>query len=164
MKSIEELEDKLVSELYDSLDSIRANSQETGYYNKWMGRTSAFLAALLDSLMSAQTAEWRISGKWIDDSLLTDVERDGDHLAIEGIMIWGKGGTTEQWTEPFYFEIELDLHEKGYNEYIFLFGDQDKSEVDYDYFSLHRHIWDGDQRRWKYFINSSEDNLANDLN
>ena len=154
MMSIEELEDNLVSELHDSLDGIRAYGQETDYYNECMGDTSVLLAVLLDSLMNAQVAEWRGSGKWIDDSLLTDVERDGDHLAIEGIMIWGIGGTTEQWTEPFYFEIELDVLKKGYNEYIFLFGDQDKSEVDYGYFSLHRHFWDGDQRRWKYYINS----------
>ena len=156
MKSINELEKLLVSELWDSLDSVRHSEGRPDYYNELMGNTSGLLAAILDSWLKNKDKDWASSGKWMDDSLLTDVELDNNHIEIRGVMISGKGGITEQWTDPFYFEIDLNPAESASNEYVFLFGDRDKPGVSYDTFRFNRDAWNGKETKWKYVINSGE--------
>ena len=154
MKPIEELEELLVAELYDSLDLVRRAGTGPDY-NELMGATADLLGAVLQSLLKQQVAEWS-SDKWIDGSLLHEVELDNNHLAIEGVMVWGRDAK-EQWTEPFYFEIALDPLQEWYKEYVFLYGDQDKTKSGFD---IHPYTWNGDQRRWKYYIFSGDKSIA----
>ena len=155
MKSIEELEEMLVAELYDSLDVLRRAGPDSSY-TKLMGSTGELLSYILQAVLERQVAEWSKTGKWTDGSLLHDVELDNNHLAIEGIMFWGRH-TSEQWTDPFYFEIELDPLQKWYTEYVFLFGDQDKIEENFD---PRPYKWKRDQRKWKYYIFSADKSIT----
>ena len=71
-------------------------------------------------------------------------------------MIWGVNDTTEQWTEPFIFEIELTKDEVSYRDFTFLFGDLDNSEISYEDFRDNRDYWTDNNRNWKYIIKSKE--------
>ena len=42
----------------------------------------------------------------MDDSLLREFELKANTVIISGVMIWGIDGTTEQWTDPFHFELD----------------------------------------------------------
>lgn len=62
------------------------------------------------------------------------------------------GGTTEQWTAPFLFEVALKNYQVDFSRYLFLFGDMDKEAVSYTKFNKKRSIWDQDDRDWQYII------------
>ena len=157
MKSIKEIETLLKSELNQHLDKIKSNSI-LDCFNDKLEDTSFILAGLLNMLLKNNNPNWK--EKWIDDSLITKVKFDNDKISIWGIMIWGKDDTTEQWTEPFYFET----FSSNFKQYFFLFGDLDCPEIRYEEFNQNRNFWDlcfysNDQwipfeRKWKYQITS----------
>jgi hypothetical protein len=151
MKQLEEIEQMLISEIHSNIDKIEILECNLEHYNEILGDTSFLLASILNSLLNSNE-DWD-SKKWIDDSLLTEVKLDGNKLSIWGIMIWGIENTTEQWTDPFYFEIKLKQNTLGFNEYTFLFCDLDKSEISYEDFSMNRNYWNPTERNWKYIIN-----------
>ena len=158
MKSIEEIQEMLVLELWNCLSSVRSVKSDLIYYNKIMGDTSFLLAGLLNSLLKSKD-DWD-SNKWIDDSLLTKVKLYQNKLLIWGVMIWSVENVTAQWTDPFYFEIELDQVKKAFNKYTFLFSDLNKPEISYESFSQNRNYWEAfDGRDWKYIINQKNRSL-----
>lgn len=129
MKSEEEIQTMLVSELQNNLNRIKSINKSLEYYNEILGDTSYLLAGLLEALLKNKFKDWNFR-KWMDDSLITKISMNEDKLSIWGVMIWGLEGVTEQWTEPFYFEIELK--QNGFNKYIFLFSDLDNPEISYE--------------------------------
>ena len=152
MKSVEEIQVMLVSELWNCLSRIKSIRLGLDYYNEIMGDTSFLLAGLLGSLLSSK-GDWDYN-KWMDDSLLAKVKLNENKLSIWGVMIWGIENTTEQWTDPFYFEIELNQTEPDFKEYTFLFSDLNKSEIPYEEFSENRNYWEpSNEREWEYVIN-----------
>jgi hypothetical protein len=151
MKSIEEIQVMLVNELWSCLDKIKPMKSGVDYYNEILGDTSFLLAGLLGALLKLRE-DWD-SKKWLDDSLLTDVKLDKNRLSIWGVIIWGIENTTEQWTDPFYFGIELGNSESDFNEYTFLLGDLNKPEISYEEFGMNRNYWKQTERDWKYIIN-----------
>lgn len=122
------------------------------YYNEIFGDSSFLLAGLLASLLK-HTGDWE-SERWIDDSLFMKVELNQNRLLIWGVIIWGVEGTTDQWTDPFYFEIELGENKHCFNEYTFYFSDLEKPEISYEEFCAHGDYWKPfDEINWKYVLN-----------
>jgi len=155
MKTIEEILEMLVHELINHLYKIKSINSMSTYHNEVLGDTSVLLAGLLGLLLKKNYNEWDRE-KWMDDSLITKINMQNNKLKIEGIMIWGKVNTTEQWTDPFSFEIEL-LKDKGcFKEFNFLFCDLERPEITYEDFRDDRDHWAGKNRKWRYIINSNE--------
>ena len=159
MKSIEELQQMLFSEINDCLYAVDP-AIELDYYNEVMGDVSFLLAGVLELNLKTSCENWD-ADKWIDDSLLTKVSVDGNKVSIWGVMIWGRMHTTEQWTDPFYFEAILnDIS----IEYTFMFGEEQALEVTYGAFNQDRNMWDRgfysnrdwkpSERNWEFIINS----------
>ncbi|SEK63699.1 hypothetical protein SAMN05421740_102296 [Parapedobacter koreensis] len=146
----------LVHELNNHLDKIKSiNPISVYYYNEILGDTSFLIVGLLESLLKESCSEWG-EKKWIDDSLITNVIVQNNKLKIEGVIIWGKMDITEQWTDPFSFEIELLRDEISFKEFTFLFCDLDNPEITYEDFRDNRDYWVRTNRKWKYVINSNE--------
>ncbi len=157
MKSLEEIELLLEANLNHYLPIISSIPQQTRYYNQYLDMTSAILVRLLDLHLREDKEEWA-PGKLMDDALLTDIILTDTSLSIEGIAIWGVGGgITEQWTEPFLFEVAIHNNKVDFTSYSFLFGDDGKPAVPYSYFSNHRHIWEKTERYWRYKISTREE-------
>lgn len=158
MKSIGQLEEMLTLELCDSLNKINPNTK-LDYYNEVFGDTSVILARLFDLRLQERVSEWGAM-RWIDDSLLTKVVLSDKRLSIWGIIIWGKEGTTSQWTDPFYFEASLDQASCQMPDYSLMVGDLDLTSITYEDFNNSRGVWDQDyysnvkwnpcERNWKY--------------
>lgn len=131
--------------------SILLHHTPMRYYNELLDGASSILAALLEALLHEQDEEWA-GAKWVDDSLLTQVSVDGDVVCIAGMMIWGRGGATEQWVDPFFFEISLADH----SDYKCWLGDEKAEEVTYRYYSLHRERYErpADEIEWKMFFSN----------
>ena len=149
-KSAEEIQNMLAEELWSHSSEIKSINSELLYYNEILGDTSFLLANLLSTLLKS-TDSWS-PNKWIDDALLTQVKWGNQKLSIWGVMIWGIENSTDQWTEPFYFEIELTPAWQSFEKYTFLFGDSDKSEISYEDFSLNRNYWGHCKGNWRYTI------------
>lgn len=47
------------------------------------------------------------NGAWIDDIVNRQITVSVGHIEIRGLMVWGRGGTTEQWCEPFFARIDV---------------------------------------------------------
>src|SRR5581483_10642951 len=161
MKSINQIEQLLISTLSGHLDKINSDGNVV-YFNERLEGTSAILAGLLGKLLEERFEDWRLSRKWIDDSLLTKVKLTGNKISIWGIMIWGKENILKQWTAPFYFELIFSKNFSGFTLYTFLFTDADNQEMIYEEFREHRDMWDRNfysnnlwdpyERSWKYVI------------
>lgn len=82
--------------------------------------------------------------KWIDDTLIHKLRIIGDNVHIWGVVIWGKGGTTEQWTDPIYTEIQLDVRAKHISDMQILFADADYAEISFSRFTNKRTYWDAE--------------------
>lgn len=141
MKSIKRILTMLVYELVKDLERIKSIDKELVYYNEILGDTSFLLAGLLELLLKKNFGEWD-SSKWIDDSLITSVAMQNEKMNIEGIMIWGRENTTEQWTDPFSFEIELLMDEVSFKRFTFLFCDLNNHEISYEKFKVNRKYWE----------------------
>lgn len=149
--SVEEIQAMLIDELRSYLSQIKFIDSRLTYYNEVLGDTSFLLACLLGALLKLRN-DWD-SNKWVDDALLTEVKLSQYNLSIWGVMIWGIEDTTQQWTAPFCFEIELSENEEGFNEYTFLFCDGSKPAISYEEFNLQRNYWNSHERDWKYILN-----------
>jgi len=156
MKPSKEILVALVDELTKHLEVIKAFKSKPLYYNEILGDTSFLLAGLLGSLLKKKYTEWNRK-KWIDDSLITNVLVQKNKLVIEGVIIWGIENTTEQWTDPFLFEVELSKGKIVLKRFIFLFCDLVEPEISYEKFKVTRDYWQKkSERNWKYEINSDE--------
>lgn len=155
MKPIKDILNMLVSEITKCLDKIKFIDESPIYYNEQLGDTSFLLAGLLESLLKEKDKEWK-SEKWMDDSLITGIVLQNNAVKINGVIIWGRENTTEQWTDPFSFEIELLENKKSYKEFVFLFCDLDTPEIAYEEFKNDRNYWTRIDRTWKYVIRSNE--------
>src|SRR5690606_23939058 len=155
MKNIKEIFIMLVNELTDHIDEIKSITRTSLYFNEILGDTSFLLAGLLEALLKKNFDGWD-NGKWFDDCLISKVLLQNDKLEIYGVMIWGQNDTTEQWTEPFVFELELPNEAMNYRDFTFLFGDLDNAEITYEDFRFNRDYWTDSKRNWKYIIKSKE--------
>ncbi|WP_326982724.1 hypothetical protein VUJ46_21630 [Chryseobacterium sp. MYb264] len=115
------------------------------YYNESLGDTSFLLAGLLYSLTKEDSNIDKTI--WIDDSLITKVNRVDNIILIEGIMIWGKNNTTEQWVDPFKFKMNFN---SNFIDLIFLFKDSDLSEISYENFRDNRDYYSNEIESWKH--------------
>ncbi|PSK88170.1 hypothetical protein B0I18_11564 [Taibaiella chishuiensis] len=160
MKSISELEEILVAGLGIYRDK-RNTLSAVASCNEQLDGVSVTLAALLHRLLLDQYDDWP-KHRWIDDSLLHKVLVAGNTVSIWGVMIWGDGGTTEQYTDPFYVELTCRPDLSGFTRYTFLFADVDNPAITYTCFNNNRWYWDKDfysdvtwpvtERDWKYSI------------
>jgi hypothetical protein len=153
MKSINEILIMLVGELSKHFDKIKSIKTRLIHYNEILGDTSFIIAGLLESLLKTYYSDWD-NKKWIDDSLIKNVIIQKDKLIILGIMIWGRENTTQQWTDPFYFEIELIEYKSSYKNFIFLFGDLNTGDLSYEEFKSNPSYWDVRDKNWMYIIHS----------
>ncbi len=151
MRQLTNIQDALIKVLYKHLDNIRSITEKgrERYYNDLLGNTSAILAALLDILLNQE--DDHDSTVWFDDSLLTSVKLAQNTVSISGIMIFGRTGTTEQWTGPFLFKIELK-GDDDFSEYVFFFDDLRKREISYEKFRMNTNYWDDTEIDWRYII------------
>ena len=159
MKSSKELQSMLLSEICNNLIAIE-KERELDCYNQILGDTSFLLSGILENELDSITS-WNPLN-WIDDSLIHKVKIDEYKVRLWGVMIWGKNGTTKQWTDPFYSEFLIDCEDTTLQKLTILFGDEMLEEVTYEMFSKNRSYWDGDyysnsqwdpsERNWKYFV------------
>lgn len=154
MKPIKDIISMLVNELINHIDKIDSKRIIQIYYNDILGDTSFLLAGLLESLLKKNYSDWS-NKKWIDDSLITKVDLRNDILKISGVMIWGIENKTEQWTEPFLFEITLVKQKASFKEFTFLFGDLNFQALIYESYKDNTDYWKNTDRNWKYIINSN---------
>lgn len=155
MKSIKEIALMLGEVLADHLKNVKTDKSNSGYFNELLGDTSFLLAGLLYSVLKSKYRDWR-EDKWIDDSLLTDVRVKESGVTIEGIMIIGRQGTSQQWVAPFVFTINLvEGVEIDTNSFSFLFGTADDRHVSYEDFIGRSEVFDlSSNKDWKYKIYS----------
>ncbi|MEM6737678.1 MAG: hypothetical protein AAF620_16565, partial [Bacteroidota bacterium] len=153
-----EIQLMLVDELWNCLNSIKSMKSKLDYYNEMLGDTSFLLAGLLGMLLKLR-GDWDLK-KWLDDSLIIGVKLNKSKLSIWGVMIWGMENTTEQWTDPFYFEIELGNEQPDFNEYTFMISDLDNPEIPYEEFRMNRNYWGQTERNWKYVINQKVNDVS----
>ncbi len=151
MKKLKEIESMLVVELQNNLENVPNLDDHLIYYNDVLGDSSFLLAALLSQLVEKEN-DWNLE-RWIDDSLLTEINLTDNKLSIKGVMIWGIENSTEQWTDPFYFEIVFTEDTPNFKEYTFLFCDIDTPEISYEEFNDNRNYWENGFRNWKYILN-----------
>lgn len=151
MRSINEIRKMLLAELYRTKENLKQGKGDFKYLNEMMGDTSFLLAGLLNSHLKNEFEEWNCE-RWIDDSLIEDVEINGGLLRISGIVVWGIEDRKEQWVEPFLFEIELKLKVTGFSQYTLFSGDLNLGEISYDDFKNDRKYWSRSKRDWKYII------------
>ncbi|MCS3533014.1 hypothetical protein [Chryseobacterium sp. JUb7] len=150
MKSTNEIAEILLEELQDKINKI--NLKDTIYYNEFLGDTSFLLAGLLYSLIKEDS---NIDNTiWIDDSLITKVNRFDNIILIEGIMIWGKDNTTEQWVDPFKFNMNFN---NNFIDFTFLFKDLDLNEISYESFRNNRNYFSDEIENWKYRFNYKDE-------
>lgn len=150
MKSTNEIAEILLEELQDNINKI--NLKDTIYYNEFLGDTSFLLAGLLYSLIKEDS---NIDNTiWIDDSLITKVNRFDNIILIEGIMIWGKDNTTEQWVDPFKFNMNFN---NNFIDFTFLFKDLDLNEISYESFRNNRNYFSDEIENWKYRFNYKDE-------
>lgn len=102
-------------------------------------------------------SEWDWEAKWLDDSLITQVRLCGNRLILRGVMIWGRPGTTEQWVDPFAFEIEPFFNGTATRHFTFSFCENAESEVTYEEYK-NKPTFEGNEKgmMWKYIINSQK--------
>src|SRR6218665_91359 len=162
MMTFQELRVALHSELVYLLN-MGVVDETAQYVNQLARNTSIYLTSILqEHLLMGSNDKWD-PGKWLDDTLLTKIRiMDEGKLSIWGVVIWGKENTTEQWTEPVYFETILNESSDSLNEYLFLFGDLNYSEITYEEFLDNRDCWDRDfysnsewnpaERDWNYIV------------
>lgn len=161
MKSSKELQSMLASEIYNNISLIK-KGEELVCYNEVTGDSSFLLSGILERELE-NDINWN-SNNWIDDSLLHKVSFQDCKVQIWGVMIWGKEGTTKQWTEPFYSEFSIDFNYLELKELVILFGDEKVNEITYEEFSTNRTFWDKDfysdtfwkpsERTWKYIVHT----------
>ncbi|AZB18813.1 hypothetical protein EG352_13995 [Chryseobacterium indologenes] len=150
MKSLEELQNLLLLEITQNINNIEV-VHHIDYYNEIMGDTSILLTSILEEHL-LENKNWD-KNKWLDDCLLSNVKLlSNNGFSINGIMIWGRNDTLEEWTEPFYFEARTS---NGQNQYEFLFGDLDNSEISYEEFKIDRKYWSYKIRHWRYKFSRS---------
>ncbi|RFS16846.1 hypothetical protein [Emticicia sp. C21] len=157
MKTTHELKKILSSELNETLKTLHSLKKSTYpdyYYNAIFGDASFILAGILEQLLNESYHWGTKSGKWMDDALIEDFHLYEERLSINGVMIWGKGDTTEQWVEPFYFDVELNKNEVNMEGYNLYFGNTDNPAIPYTYFSNNREYWQQDLRNWEYQLMS----------
>ena len=151
MKSSNEITQMLLEELLSNIDNT-TNFKNSTYYNEILGDTSFLLAGLLNSIFKKESDG--DENVWIDDSLITAIKLIDNKIFIDGVMIWGKGGTTEQWVEPFKFIMNLDKSLKNFTSYKFFFKDLDLKEISYEDFRENRDYYSHEIKNWKYEFNS----------
>ena len=156
----------LVETLFQCLDKFNPKT-DLDHNTEAMNWVAAILARLLGEELEENFEDWE-SSRWLDDSFLSRVLVDNKRFFIWGVMIWGRMNTTAQWTAPFYFEIELnEVDKKGFIEMIFLFNEENPSEVTFEEFDQNHGLWDREfysnndwepsERNWKYSIKIKKD-------
>lgn len=158
MKSIKEIITMLATEIAEHSDNIKSMNIKPIYYNEILGDTSFLLASLLESLLVRNFNDWD-KKNWIDDSLITHAQIQDSKLSLEGIIIWGKENTTEQWTNPFALEMEFLKDKMSLKRFTFWFCDLDNHEIPYEEFNKLRDYWNNGTKNWKYIINIDKDLL-----
>ncbi|WP_460473296.1 hypothetical protein [Emticicia fontis] len=141
-----------------TIHSIEKSTYPDYYYNEIFGYTSSILAGILEQLLNESYNWGTYTGKWMDDALIEDFNLYENKLSINGVMIWGIRHTTEQWVEPFYFDVTLRKNKNSkkvnmsiYNLY---FGNTDNPAIPYSYFTKKREYWQQDLRNWAYQFSS----------
>ncbi len=150
MRSIHEINQMLLEELLSNINNIN-NLKNSIYYNEILGDTSFLLAGLLNSILKKESSV--DENVWIDDSLIKAIKLIDHKIFIDGVMIWGKSGTTEQWVEPFKFIMNLDKSLKNFTNYKFFFKDLNLNEISYEDFRENRDYYSHEITNWKYEFN-----------
>lgn len=139
MKSIEELSKILVDELMINLLNKDKELLKDVYYNEVMGSTSSLLSVILERILRNEKNDW-IHDKWIDDSLLTNINKKRNKITIDGIMIWGHS-SKEQFIDLFSFTINLLPKINSFSTLKYFFIDATHNTVNYNRFRQKREFY-----------------------
>lgn len=144
MKTINELESMLVDEINNNILSL---PYENAYYlNEFLGDTSFIIAKIMElNLMTI--INFREQKLWFDDTLIIKLEKDNEKVSIWGILIFGVEDTTEQFTNPFRFIINLSTTKS-----FFYYSDLTTNPISYEKFISNRDYWSPIERDWEYII------------
>src|SRR6266702_3558687 len=81
----------------EELDLLERISERLGSADP--ASVGSAVARLLGQHMN-EVEFWK--GAWMGDLLHTRVQIDADAVHILAFVVWGKGGTTEQWMDPLH--------------------------------------------------------------
>jgi hypothetical protein len=146
MKSKRQIEDILVKEI----EMISVTNSDRHLPKDELGDITFVLAGLLNVIMK-QTNDWDPQ-RWIDDCIITEVHKINRIFSTSGIMIWGVTSTTEQWTDPFTFQITLNQSKRKFEAYTFKFRDNENSEITYGQYKMFPNYWLAKKRNWKHIM------------
>ncbi|MBV7531212.1 hypothetical protein [Chitinophaga sp. sic0106] len=100
MKSLKSIQELIAEKLNAGIPYLSNLLKPEVYYNQYLDGASSILVSLLQTHLRSNGNGWD-TAKWMDDCLITAFGLTDKELSLGGIAIWGKGRTTEQWTEPF---------------------------------------------------------------
>lgn len=147
----------LFEELTNSCSSVDSHNKLFTNYNEQSGLTSVLLAKLLEAFLKKEASDWD-KQSWIDDSIITVIEKKEKYIVLEGVMIWGKLNTTEQWTSPFSATFIFSDSNQTFKNYTFLFCDKSILKISYEKFNSHRDFWNQLPKNWKYTFKGNVSN------
>jgi hypothetical protein len=111
------------------------------------------LGAALARLMAEQLvgdSSW-IPGGWVDDvTMKSTVLHANGSLEMRGLMIWGKGGTTAQWVEPFLALIELSSDGHALRTWKLACGSSKTGIGKFTYENRHRQVDPASVKDWLF--------------
>lgn len=121
---------------------------------------SVGIVRIIEIALIGEFEDYKESGKWMDDCLVEKLDYNNGVARIWGIVISGIGGTTEQYTDPFYMELS-----NAGSKYLILFADAYREHVNYsddrfrdvwnrDFYS--NIDWDVRERNWLYELRATE--------
>lgn len=157
----------LLSELCVSTAQIE-NSKHLDCYNQLLGKTSYLLVEILERELKVDP-NWD-RGMWLDDTLIHKVVNGDTEVKLWGVVIWGRIGTTKQWTSPFYCAVSINCKKTELNQLTFLFGDMNTDEIPYEELKSNRSYWDRDfysndtwdicEREWEFIVSCETNGTA----
>jgi len=147
--------DEPLERVLESLSKVTEASFFPNNLSFHFNNVSEFLSIDITNLISQGC---QLNDYWFDDTILTRLSKSKDVVSIWGVAILGvKTGGTEQWTAPFFCQINGKKHQvKIY------FGDQENPFIRYIDYVENRGLWDVDfymsddwnpsERAWAYRI------------
>ena len=161
MKSASEILKMLVNELLVHIESGGRIEKNQGFYNQALGDTSFLLAGLLEVLLKENLREWDSETNWLDDTLITSVRLLENKLILAGVVIWGTQGTTEQWVDPFSFEMYPLLDGDRKRHFKFSFCNDKKSAITYHDYMAKPSLKENEENiSWTYTLDSDKLDLS----
>lgn len=145
MKTIVELEEMLKKEISTNIFSTPLSVNYV-YLNKFLGDSSFIIARVME-LYLKDNEYFKNNKIWFDDTLIIRIEKEDQVVSLWGVLIFGIEDITEQFTNPFRFNINLLS-----TTCTFSYGDASQKAISYEDFLSNRSAWNPSKRNWEFIF------------